>query len=246
MDLNLFKKIIDEGSALSVKRVHLFLHGESMIHPNIVEMIRYIKTKDMGISMHTNGMLLTKVNVEEILHSGVNSSDYFIFSILGYSKNVHEKIMRGTDHDTVEKNILEFLRLRKEYKINGPIIEVIFYRMPENYDEEPAFVEHWRNIVDHIHPIADISESFAVQNTAHDNKVVRTKTCKLLWERMTIYWNGDVTMCAEDIEGAHILGNLKDSSIKEIWHSKKLQAIKQSHKDEKFAELSLCANCDLT
>ncbi|MCK4799188.1 MAG: radical SAM protein, partial [Spirochaetes bacterium] len=129
MDMDLFKKIIDNAFEIGIKRVHLYLHGEPLQHPNIIDMIGYIKSKNIGISMTTNGMDLDKRKIKLILNSGVNIADHIIFSILGYSKDVHEKIMRGVNHDKVLKNVLDFIELRKKYKAKGPIIETVFYRM---------------------------------------------------------------------------------------------------------------------
>lgn len=64
MDFELFRKIIDEASKIGVRRVHLLLHGEPMIHPRIVDMIRYIKSKSIAINLTTNGMLFSKEKIE--------------------------------------------------------------------------------------------------------------------------------------------------------------------------------------
>jgi radical SAM protein with 4Fe4S-binding SPASM domain len=244
MDFELFKKIIDEASEVGVKRIYLYLHGESSIHPRIVDMIRHIKLNGLGITMHTNGMLFNKEKIEKILHSGVDSADYFIFSIPGHSKAVHEKIMKGANHERVTKSLLDFIELRKQHKVNGPIIEVIFYRMPENLREEAQFVKHWRGIVDHVHPVGNISNSYAKYKTGAISTPLRARTCKLLWERMVIFWNGDVTICAQDVDGEYVLGNMREKSIKEIWNCNKLLAIKKLHTENNFKKVRLCLRCD--
>lgn len=244
MDLVLFQKIINDASEIGVNRINLFLHGESMMHPKIVDMIRYIKLKGLGITMITNGMLLNRKKIEAILHSGVNSSDYFIFSILGNSKEIHEKVMKGVKHEKVISNLLYFLELRKKHKVNGPIIEIVFYRMPENEHEINEFIQKWQGIADHLHPIFDTSKQFSEYKIGDNSIPIRIKTCKPLWERMTIFWNGDVTRCNADVDGDYVFDNLKEKSIKEIWNSNELLSIKKMHKESKFRELNLCSNCD--
>ena len=244
MDFSLFQEIIDEAAAIGVRRVHLYLHGESFLHPQIVEMIAYIKSKDMGITMATNGMLLNKGCFKGILQSGVNSADYILFSILGHSKEVHEGIMKGVNHDKVLENLFSFLELRKRIKVNGPIIETVFYRMPENQEEESSFFNDWRGIVDHVHPISEISKQF-VDSSKNLNAVpFRTKTCRNLWERMTIFWNGVVTRCIADLHGDYAVGDLKEKSIAQIWNCDELSAIRKLHKEKKFSNIALCSTCD--
>jgi radical SAM protein with 4Fe4S-binding SPASM domain len=244
IDFNLFQKIIDDASEIGVKRIHLYLHGEPLLHPQITAIINYIKLKGLGINMVTNGLLLDKKKIEAILCSGVNSADYITFSILGCSKEVHEKVMRGVSHERVVENILNFLRLRKIFKINGPIIETIFYKMPENEHEEIHFIKKWKNVVDHVHTVGKISKSFANFKIEDRSIPLRNKTCKNIWERMTIYWNGDATVCCEDVDGNHILGNLREKSIKDIWNCEKLLSLKRLHRENNVKNIRLCSKCD--
>jgi radical SAM protein with 4Fe4S-binding SPASM domain len=245
MDFDLFCRIINDASLIGVKRIHLYLHGEPMLHPQIVEMIRYIKTKNIGVNLTTNGILFNQERMESILRSGVNSADYIVFSILGCSKKVHEKIMKGVNHDKVLKNIYDFLELRKKHGTNGPVIETIFYTMAENKHETEAFVEFWRGIVDHARIVGKISEYFSGYKKRESAIPPRKQTCKNLWERMTVFWNGDVTLCCADIDGDCLLGSLKTQSIKDVWNSRKLLSIKKIHKEKQFQKMPLCLRCDM-
>jgi radical SAM protein with 4Fe4S-binding SPASM domain len=245
MDLALFQRIIDEGAQIGIKLVRLFLHGEPMLHPQIVDMVRYMKAKGLGFHLVTNGMLFSRDRSEAILRSGVTRADHVMFSILGYSKDVHERVMRGVDHDRVERNLLELLALRKELGTNSPVITTVFYAMPENVREEEQYVQHWRGVVDHARLGGKISESWAEYKRDGKTRTPRQRTCFMLWDRMTIFWNGDVTICGEDVDGELVYGNLNNSSIYELWHSEPLSAIKQIHKEKRFEEIPQCSNCDL-
>jgi hypothetical protein len=244
MDIGLFRKIIDDASEIGVKRVHLYLHGEPLLNPQIVGMIGYIKSRGLAFTIATNGMLLDREKIEGILSSGVNNSDHFMFSILGHSKVVHEGIMRGVSQEKVKKNLLLFLKLRKLYKLNGPVIETVFYQMPENEHEKKQFYNYWHGIVDHVRICDKISEQFSRFKTKDNFLPPRSKTCRNLWERMTIFWNGDATLCTADLEGIYIVGSLEKKSIKELWNCEGLLSIRKLHKENKFHDLSLCFNCD--
>jgi radical SAM protein with 4Fe4S-binding SPASM domain len=245
MDFNLFQKIIDDAAKTGVKRVHLYLHGEPMLHPDIVRMIAYIKSKNIGISMATNGMLLDREKSISILKSGVNSADYITFSILGCSPETHEEIMKGVKHEKVVQNITDFLALRKEYRINGPIIQTIFYQMPENVNETDSYMAKWENIVDHA-LCSPFSNSFAKYKKGSNCLIQqRRKTCRSIWERLTIYWNGAATICCEDVDGDYVLGDLGKQSIKQVWNCDRLSSIRKLHREKKFDEIPLCQRCDL-
>lgn len=245
IDVDLFRKIVDDAAGIGVRRLRLFLHGEPMLHPRIVELIRYAKSARMAVHVTTNGMRLDIVAAEAILRAGVTSADHVTFSILGSSKEVHERIAKGADYDLIRSNVLGLINLRKNLHVNGPVIETIFYTMPENDFEEADFPNAWHGIVDHVRRGGRISESFA-QYKKNDIMIrPRTRTCTNLWERMTVFWNGDVTLCDQDIDGDWILGNLRDQSISQIWNCEKLRLIKQAHRDQQFQSLPFCSSCDM-
>lgn len=246
MDFNLFKKIIDDAAQSNIKRVHLFLHGEPMLHPRIIEMIAFIKARGLAINLTTNGMLFNREKIAAILNANVNFADHFIFSILGGSREIHEATMKRVNHERVMENISTFLELRKKYHLNGPVIETMFYPMPENQHEVSLYLKTYQNFVDHARVAGAISYSFAQYNTLNEGKNIkpRTKTCSQLWERLTIFWNGDVTVCPQDINGARVFGNLAEQSIREVCMNENLLSIKRMHKQKLFEKLPYCYVCD--
>jgi radical SAM protein with 4Fe4S-binding SPASM domain len=241
MDFELFKKIIDDASKIGVKRVQLFIMGEPLLHPKIVEMIRYVKSKKIGFHLTTNGLMLNQKIGDGILEAGVTSADYVTISILGFTKETHEKVMRGVNHDRILDNIHRFTKKRKELKVNGPVIETVYYSIPENEHELAPFMEYWSKRVDHVIDGGSAVEAFIDQGRPTKP---RTKTCTLLWERMAVQWNGDVVICGEDMDGAYKVGNLNDQSIQEVWLGEKLTSYKKLHKQGKFEEISICQFCD--
>jgi radical SAM protein with 4Fe4S-binding SPASM domain len=241
MDFALFRKIIDDASQIGVKRVLLFVFGEPLMHPKIVDMIQYVKSKDMAFHLTTNGVLLNNAMGEAILRSGVTSADYITFSILGFSEEVHEKIMKGVKHDVVVKNVHDFIENRKRLGINGPVVETVFYSIPENDHELVLFLDYWSKIVDHAIDGGKAAESFIDPGLP---VIPRTKRCTQLWERMAILWNGDVAICGEDMDGDWIVGNLRDQSIQEVWLGEPLIKIKKLHKEGQFNKISICKFCD--
>lgn len=66
--------------------MRLFLHGEPLLPPQIVNMMSYAKSKDLSLHLTTNGMLLDQDKTEVILRSGINWADHITFSILGDSR----------------------------------------------------------------------------------------------------------------------------------------------------------------
>ncbi|MDA8174676.1 MAG: SPASM domain-containing protein [Nitrospiraceae bacterium] len=148
------------------------------------------------------------------------------------------------DHEKVLKNINDFLNMRKKLRTNGPVIETIFYAMQGNDHEIEQFRDNWDGIVDHVRVVRKISRSFANFKLGGGSIPVRSKSCKHIWERMAIHWNGNIALCCEDVDGRHIFGNAADKSIKEIWNCNGLMALKKMHKENRIGDIPMCSQCD--
>jgi len=241
MDLELFRKITDNAARIGVKRIGLYSCGEPLMHPEIVDMIRYIKSRDMAFHLTTNGALLSATLGDAILRSGVTSADYVSITMLGIFEAVHETVMKGINHRQVEENVKNFLGKRRVLGKNGPVTETVFYSVPENEHELQPFLDYWSQVADHARNGGTAARNF---NDGGSATKARTRRCAQLWDSMAVYWNGDVPFCAEDRDGKQIIGNLRDQSIEEIWQSKELFEIKKRHKAGQFDTIPTCQYCD--
>lgn len=244
MDLGLYEKIVDDAADSGVSRLRLFLHGEPLLHPHMGKMVALAKARGLAVHITTNGMPLNEKNSRAILDAGVTRADHLTISILGATKETVEQIMHRSHYDKVVENISRFLELRRELNRNGPVVETIFYSMPQNENEEQQFIRFWRGKVDHVRLGGQISESFAGVGKGAP-QIARQKTCTNLWERMTVFWNGDVTLCCQDVDGQFVLGNLETQTIRQVWNSEQLQAIKRIHQTGRFASIPFCFECDM-
>lgn len=129
--------------------------------------------------------------------------------------------------------------------MNGPVIETIFYALPENEHEQRAFHDFWLGKVDHVRVVGKVSKLFANYHTSGNKQYVRQHTCLNIWERMTIYWNGDVTLCCVDVDQEYTFGNLPEKSIAELWRCPKMVEIRKLHQRKEFERIPICAHCDM-
>ena len=102
MEMSLYRKIIDEARAFAFD-INLAHRGESLLHPHLIEAIRYAKSQGLYTRLHTNGSLLTEDLSREIIASGL---DRLSFSFDGFTKEAYEGIRRGGDFDKTIGNII--------------------------------------------------------------------------------------------------------------------------------------------
>lgn len=59
--------------------------------------------------------------------------------------------------------------------------------------------------------------------------------CRSLYRSMGVLWDGRVVPCCADIAGIHVMGDAKNSPLKDIWNSQTYQALRR---------IGHCANCE--
>ena len=161
MELSLVKKIFDEISQKKiVKQVDLHLMGEPTLHPKLDEILAYAKSKNVQVSLTTNGSTLVKKRVPKLLDS---ISGQIVASLMTPTKETYK--IRGDVRLSFDRYINNFQLLIKEHlkkisrgdKIEYQIIIRIMVTnkvkegatkvlesskdIQENYNEWSSFVE---------------------------------------------------------------------------------------------------------
>lgn len=245
MDYNLFKKIIDEGAKYGLNSVKFNWRGEPLLHPRIIDMVKYAKEKSVvDVQFNTNGLLLNEKISSDLIDVGL---DRIIFSVDGASKEVYEKIRRGGNYERLVKNIEDFVRIRKEKGRKMPFTRIQFVKMKENEHETDLFVKKWTPLIDevfvnpYLNPLGMSKEDRAAEKI----EILGRKPCNQIWQRLTISWDGKVMMCCGDWAMKNIIGDANKESIYSIWHSKLLNNIRKLHIKLKLYEVEACKKCSV-
>ena len=90
LDLDLFKSIIEQAKPLGLTGVKL-TGGEPLLHPEIREILQYIRTQDIRLTVETNGVLCTPELAEKM---AVCKDPFVSVSLDGADAETHEW-MRG-------------------------------------------------------------------------------------------------------------------------------------------------------
>jgi radical SAM protein with 4Fe4S-binding SPASM domain len=243
MDLDLFRRIIDQAPAAGVYEVALFMGGEPLLHKDLPYMIKYVEDKGLETRVYTNATLLTREKAQAILDSGLT---FLGVSIDGDSKEEYEAMRIGADFDEVMANLTNFLELKKERGAEKPYVSLQMIKLLENPNQtiDPAFRARFDGL-----PIGEMSvrnphdwrgEKGIIQQKEQGSKYY---PCQVFWSAMSIAWDGRVVGCSADLNGKHILGDLKEQSIMEIWNGEQYRLHRRLMKQKRYSELPLCAEC---
>jgi len=248
MDLSLFKKIIDEIHS-HTSAIVLAIGGESLLHPDIFEMISNAESNQIKVTLNTNVTLLDREKADKLLKSRISNIS---FAFDGFNKRMYEKARRGADFEKTLNNILNFLRMKKERRLKKPftVLSMLELNVGEyTREERDLFFKKFENLIDDIH-IREVSSWGSLFKDTEDFTCKRFRgeyvPCGRLWNTLGITWNGDVIPCTYHMNHDYVVGNINDASIADIWNSPKLMKLRQAMLEGNYLELSpVCENCTI-
>ncbi|MBF0343323.1 MAG: radical SAM protein [Nitrospirae bacterium] len=231
MELELFKKIIEETANYPQTVIVLHRRGESMLHPMFNEILYHVANKFEEVQMATNSTLLTQDKFEAI----VKGLTFLSFSL--DPPATYNKTRIPAKYDKVERNILNFLEFNK-----GRVRTQASMVKTDNVLEEDVLVfkEIWRDRVDRVRIYEEhsINGVFGAMQIPRKNR----QPCVMPSYEILIYDNGHVGRCNHDWNGDP-MGDLNHSTIREIWHNRKYEDLREQHQRLEFKDI-VCKECD--
>lgn len=225
-----------------IKIISLTLDGEPVLHKDLAEMIKKTNQKGFFVRFSSNGSKIdhnflerTKdlsylISIDFSLdkdgfekHRGNNGSWYLVDNnlkeIINYfniNKGLHLEIFENSAYYTGLNTALSNLKLMKEH-----------------YGKMPRLTYGLRR----YHKIIN-----GDTQTFPNNKYYG---CFYPWTSLTITWNGDVVTCCRDLDGKYILGNIFQSSIRDIWNGQKYLHLREAILKQNLQSIPSCRSCDL-
>jgi radical SAM protein with 4Fe4S-binding SPASM domain len=207
-------------------------------------MAKYAHEAGITTKFHTNATLLDEKKSVELVEAGL---DQISFSFDGYDQKTYERIRVNADFKKTLANIVHFLQIKKELGSKTPYATLELINFPGLYDtagrrQKREFLRNFRGLpldrieVKEMHNWAgEIGES---------RKKKRYVPCTFLWQALVIFWDGSVLPCTQDFHGYYALGNVRGSSLAEIWNNKRMVRLREKVLRQDVADLETCSQCD--
>ncbi|MFC2067711.1 SPASM domain-containing protein [Chloroflexota bacterium] len=252
MEWNLFKKIVNEAvSEPLLSTFILEVQNEPLLDKRIFDCVQYIKS--MGSSkmctFTTNGELLDEFSLTDIVQSNL---DYLWVSL-------YDNVNTGLDYNKVMSNITSLLSdssVKQKVKLSFILTE-------QNVGEVSQATQYWKGQgvktrINRLHNrggALNNYENLRLKTSYHGSLLflrfwrslmsgVRSITgCELPFWQMNILFNGDVIVCCHDWNRAIVVGNIRTSSLREIWNSRKMNEIRRLILKKKYAKIATCKEC---
>jgi len=241
MPPELFRKILTECGERRAGKLLPFLHGESLLVPGVLDYFREARrlAPQTHINLTSNGSRLSGEIAESILRERL--VDSLIVSIDGGNKETFESIRIGLSYDEVRNNVLRFLRRRRELGLDSPSVSIAMVTVNENKHTRRRFEEEWAE-ADDVH--FSVYFNWGGQLDGDGRSPNKVNFCERLYHYVTILADGRVAMCCFDSEAEYAVGDIRDQSIHQVWHSEAFLQRRRWLFERDFERLSICGNCD--
>ena len=227
--------------------------GEALIDPRFLDRVKYLRSQYSidRIELTTNGILLDKHGIEEILNSGITS---IFISTAGFEEEMYKRVYQSNSYERMRQNVLKLLEYNAKKKL--PIHITIGLRSDRPLDE--ILRDNDFQPILAYKPNIDFTWSYTSANGRITReilpdtmklRIVRShkKPCVQLFNGPIILPDGTVMACdcvaAMDAVIDLGIGNIMESSLIDIWQSHRMKELRES-----FGTNSLnktCAGCDM-
>ncbi len=262
MNLELFKKIICDIKMFSrkLKVVRLYFLGEPLLNPCFCEMFLLLCESNCceRIEITSNGSLLSDEIAIKVLNASkkFNGDIFFRFSIYGIEQEHFSYVTSNKMNvQTIFNNIASFYRLRNADQNSNLFLYAKKLRTLD--DEDNLFISKFRQIVDEVALEEPMNwsgdggeENFLLKKEYTEGKllemnkdIVYPKICSYLFTTMAVQSDGTVVACCVDWSRKTQYGNVKDSSLQDIWNGMQLRELRIMHLKGLRNRIDSCKNC---
>ena len=256
MDMELYKKIIDEAAA-HLFWLMLYFQGEPFLHRQLPGMIRYAKTKNIYTCISTNGHFLSTRACKEIINAG---TDRVIVSLDGADQETYEQYRINGDLQKVKEGLERLAEEKRKQRAGNPFIEVQCLVFKHNQHQLKEIKRMAMNVgADRVR-----FKSAQIYNYNQKSQLIPDKLkysryirksgnqlylknnpknrCFRIWNSCVITFDGRMVPCCFDKKGEFPIADLSEVNFYVAWKSDTFQEFRKLILTGKKS-VDICRNC---
>jgi len=256
LDQKLFTETIEDIHQFT-SYLTFYFQGEPYLNPSFLDMVSVASRKRIYTTTSTNAHYLNEENARKTVESGL---DRLIISIDGTDQATYENYRKGGQLDKVKEGTRNIIKWKKQLKSRTPyvIFQFLVVKPNQHQIEDVKILASemgvdkvkfkTAQVYDYKHGnvlIPTIGKYARYEQLPDDTYAVKNKLldhCWKMWHSCVITWDGKVVPCCFDKDASHMLGSVKDHSLREIWRSPEYVAFRKSLLKSR-SEIDICANC---
>lgn len=250
MTVEMFEKAIVQLKEFDapINVIHLYGLGEPFLNRNLPQFIRRIKEENAAkeVKTTTNGSLLTHSLIDELVEAGL---DEITISLNGLKDEDFERIVNTKIcFDRMLDNIQYLYAHKRSCHVHIKIIGDYFSKKEQEY-----FVKIIGEYADTINIDGATNHWSGFKDTAKEQQQYKVgggtfkewPVCAFCFYELAVHSDGSVSPCSADWQkDKQNLGNITESSLKEIWESEKRREMLISFLKGTKNPYAACRECE--
>lgn len=247
IDVATVRRIARELAGFDDALVVLGGFGEPLRHPKFGEILGALRESGVyGLAVRTAGVDLTDERIETLLDHGV---DVLTVLLDAWSPDLYGQLQSPRDParaslEAVRRRMQRIEERKQARGLATPIVVPELTKSKLNVAEMEAFHDGWlrrlgTSCITGYSDFGGALTDLGVMNMAPPKRF----PCRRIQSRCLVLANGRVTMCDQDTQGTHTVGDLKLQPLKEIWSGTTITTLRTAHRDGRFDQNPLCMHC---
>ena len=211
--------------------------GEPLLDKTLEDKIGYInKLGICDIIVTTNAVYLTPDRGRKLIEAGVTKLH---ISIDANTQETYNKT-RGGNLAAVERNVLEFMRIREEMNSLLPIVRCSFVKSELNMHEIEGFTEKWWPVVDYVEFQDCIDHSRLDTLYEYDAEPF---WCHYPFQSVTLNAKGDIRPCCSFYNKHLVYGRVANGdTVDSVFNGAKQKELRRQFREKRDFDV-VCKNC---
>jgi len=248
MSVEDFKLVLETlDSHTGIVDLHGF--GEPLLDSDLVTKIRMVSRTWPNARSRiytTLGVTLSNDTWEQLAFSGIREIEV---SFYGFTPNAYREVHGVHRFDLALDNLTRLCRLKK----GVPELDIVMRAFPTHSQITPPnpheiAVEFWKRV-------QELGVGVIRERDLHNfgsgrlyNLPGRGKTCSIIWgyrkRILQVTWDLKVIPCCFDFDASMILGDLRTSTLEQIFMGSPYTNFIEAHVNDNLSSLPVCAGCE--
>jgi radical SAM protein with 4Fe4S-binding SPASM domain len=249
MSRSLFQKLLDDLAAFPdrVKLLRVCGNGEPLINKDLVAMLRMARERKAfeRIEMLSNGVLLDDALIRDL----PDCLDRLIVSLEGLHAEDYQRVCHTrVDFESFMRRLQAFYDARGRCKLHIKIhhdavrsaadhqafLALVSGKCDEYYVEK--LVPMW----------PELDSNLFTHEFRWETAPVKPRTvCAQIFKGLQVQADGEVVPCCVDWKRVNVLGNLNQTSLRDLWEGPALRRLQIRHLSGHKAALQPCQSCTM-
>lgn len=135
LDKKIFTELVDDLDEIGCREDILFSgEGEPLTHPDAMDMIRYVKSKDMSLTLFTNGLKVDGPTSDHFVKAGLDILYWSLSAATPKTFSVLQPARKAVDHGKMIEEMRSLVE-KKRKRDNRPYIILAHVINNVNFDE---------------------------------------------------------------------------------------------------------------